>query len=76
MLFRSLVYLACMELAPHQIANYLKDCAAEFHSYYNDSKFLVDEKQTKLGRLSLIYATQQVIKNGLRLLGISAPNKM
>jgi arginyl-tRNA synthetase len=65
-----------MELAPHQIANYLKDCAAEFHSYYNDSKFLVDEKQTKLGRLSLIYATQQVIKNGLRLLGISAPNKM
>lgn len=74
--FPDLVYLACMELAPHQIANYLKDCAAEFHSYYNDSKFLVDEKQTKLGRLSLIYATQQVIKNGLRLLGISAPNKM
>jgi len=74
--FPDLVYLACLELAPHQIANYLKDCAAEFHSYYNDSKFLVDEKQTKLGRLSLIYATQQVIKNGLRLLGISAPNKM
>jgi arginyl-tRNA synthetase len=74
--FPDLVFLACMELAPHQIANYLKDCAAEFHSYYNDSKFLVDEKQTKLGRLSLIYATQQVIKNGLRLLGISAPNKM
>ena len=64
------------ELAPHQIANFLKDCAAELHSYYNDSKFLVDDEVTKLARLSLIYATQAVIKNGLALLGISAPEKM
>ncbi len=67
---------ATEELAPHQITNFLKDCAAELHSYYNDSKFLVDDELTKHGRLALIYATQCVIKNGLGLLGISAPKKM
>jgi arginyl-tRNA synthetase len=63
-------------LAPHVIANYLKECASELHSYYNDTKFLVDDIPTKLARLALIRATQQVLKNGLNLLGVSAPNKM
>ena len=74
--FPEVIKQAADELAPHQIANFLKDCAAELHSYYNDSKFLVDDEVTKLARLSLIYATQAVIKNGLALLGISAPEKM
>ena len=64
------------DLAPHTIANYLKECASDLHSYYNDTKFLVDDVPTKLARLSLIAATQQVLKNGLNLLGVSAPNKM
>lgn len=67
---------AATELAPHTIANYLKECAADLHSYYNDTKFLVDDTSTKLARMALIAATQQVLKNGLDLLGVSAPNKM
>ena len=74
--FPEVVVQATDELAPHQITNFLKDCAAELHSYYNDSKFLVDDELTKLSRLTLIYAAQCVIKNGLGLLGISAPKKM
>jgi arginyl-tRNA synthetase len=67
---------AATDLAPHTIANYLKECAADLHSYYNDTKFLVDDVPTKLARLALIAATQQVLKNGLNLLGVSAPHKM
>ena len=67
---------AAAELTPHIIANYLKDCAADLHSYYNDTKFLVDDQAMKQARLALICATQQVLKNGLALLGLSAPNKM
>jgi len=67
---------AATELAPHTIANYLKECASDLHSYYNDTKFLVDDEPIKLARLALIAATQQVLKNGLNLLGVSAPNKM
>lgn len=67
---------AAAELAPHIIANYLKDLASDLHSYYNEYKFLIDDETVKLARLSLISATQQVIKNGLNLLGVSAPNKM
>jgi arginyl-tRNA synthetase len=67
---------AATELAPHVIANYLKDLASDLHSYYNEYKFLIDDETVKLARLSLISATQQVLKNGLDLLGVSAPNKM
>ena len=67
---------AATDLAPHVIANYLKECAADLHSYYNDTKFLVDDVPTKLARLALIAATRQVLKNGLNLLGVSAPHKM
>ena len=67
---------AATDLAPHTIANYLKECAADLHSYYNDTKFLVDDAPTKLARLALIAATRQVLKNGLNLLGVSAPHKM
>ena len=74
--FSEVVSNAGTELAPHTIANYLKDCAADLHSYYNDTKFLVDDLPTKLARLALIAATRQVLKNGLNLLGVSAPNKM
>ncbi len=67
---------AATELAPHVIANYLKDLASDLHSYYNEYKFLIEDETVKLARLSLISATQQVLKNGLGLLGVSAPEKM
>ena len=74
--FPEVVSNAGTELAPHTIANYLKECASDLHSYYNDTKFLVDDEPTKLARMALIAATQQVLKNGLNLLGVNAPNKM
>ena len=74
--FPEVVLHAGAELAPHTIANYLKDCAADLHSYYNDTKFLVENEIEKLARLSLIKATQIVLKNGLSLLGVRALEKM
>jgi arginyl-tRNA synthetase len=67
---------AAQELAPHLIAFYLKDLAADFHSYYNASRFLVEDEAVKLARLALVAAVAQVIHNGLALLGVSAPKKM
>jgi arginyl-tRNA synthetase len=67
---------AAEDLAPHLIAFYLKDLAADFHSYYNASRFLVEKEGIKQARLALIAAVAQVMRNGLVLLGISAPEKM
>jgi arginyl-tRNA synthetase len=46
------------------------------HSYYNAEKFLVDDEKVKLARLALVLATRQVLKNGLAVVGVSAPEKM
>jgi arginyl-tRNA synthetase len=67
---------AAQDLAPHLIAFYLKDFAADFHSYYNASRFLVEDDAVKCARLALIAAAAQVMRNGLALLGVSAPEKM
>ncbi len=74
--FQEIVENAALELAPHMIANYLKELASDLHSYYNAEQFLVADEALKLARLALIGATQQVLKNGLHLLGVSAPEKM
>ena len=75
-IYPEIVLQATNELAPHQIANFLKDCAADLHSYYNDSKFLVEDEKIKMARLSLINSAKYVLKNGLQLLGIEAPQQM
>jgi arginyl-tRNA synthetase len=67
---------AARELAPHVLAYYLKDLAGDFHSYYNAQQFLVENEKVKLARLTLIAATRQVLRSGLDLLGVSAPEKM
>ncbi|MES1981143.1 MAG: arginine--tRNA ligase [Pseudomonadota bacterium] len=67
---------AAQDMAPHLIAFYLKDLAADFHSYYNAARFLVDDEKIKQARLALIAAAAQVMRNGLLLLGVSAPEKM
>jgi arginyl-tRNA synthetase len=67
---------AARELAPYAIANYLKDLASDLHSYYNAQQFLVENEALRLARLSLITATRVVIKSGLDLLGVNAPESM
>jgi arginyl-tRNA synthetase len=67
---------AATDLSPHLIAFYLKELAADFHSYYNASRFLVEDEQIKRARLALIAASAQVMRNGLDLLGVNAPEKM
>ncbi|CAG0977288.1 arginyl-tRNA synthetase [Methylophilaceae bacterium] len=74
--FPEVVSTAAEELSPHMIANYLKDLASDLHSYYNAQQFLVDDEKLKMARMALIHATQQTLKNGLQLLGVSAPEKM
>ncbi len=74
--YPQVIETAAEDLAPHLVAFYLKELAADFHSYYNASRFLVDDEKLKLARLALIAAVAQVIRNGLALLGVSAPEKM
>ncbi|UYO93822.1 arginine--tRNA ligase [Pollutimonas sp. M17] len=68
--------LAAQELAPHHLAFWLRDCAADFHAWYNAERVLVDDTDLRLARLRLARATGQVIANGLELLGVSAPERM
>ena len=62
--------------APHDVAFYLRELAASYHSYYDSERILVDEEPVKLARLALVAATRQVLHNGLAVLGVSSPAKM
>ena len=70
------VKAAADELAPHQIAFALKEVGADFHAFYNAERVLVDEAPVRAARLALLLATRQVLRNGLALLGVSAPERM
>jgi arginyl-tRNA synthetase len=74
--YPELLETAAVELEPHQLAHYLKDLAGDFHTYYNAHTFIVEEVGLRNARLNLVAATRQVIENGLKLLGVSAPEKM
>ena len=74
--FPQVIKSAAEDLAPHLVAFYLKDLAADFHSYYNASRFLVEDERIAHARLALIAAAAQVMHNGLALLGVNAPEKM
>jgi len=67
---------ATHDLEPHQLAHYLRDLAGDFHAYYNAHKFIIDDVKLRNARLNLVAATRQVLENGLKLLGVSAPEKM
>jgi len=67
---------AAKDLEPHQIAYFLRELAGDFHAYYNAHKFIIDDAGLRNARLNLIAATRQVLENGLKLLGVSAPEKM
>ena len=62
--------------APHDVTFYLRELAACYHSYYDAERILVDDEPVKLARLALVAATAQVLRNGLAVLGVSAPQKM
>jgi arginyl-tRNA synthetase len=74
--YPEMVEAAAKELSPHLIAFYLRELASEFHSYYNATRFLVPEIPLRLARLGLVAAIRQILSNGLKLLGVSAPGKM
>ena len=74
--YPEIVARAAKAREPHQIAYYLKELAHALHSYYNSSQFLVEEETLRHARLTLITAVQQVLKNGLAIIGVSAPEKM
>ena len=75
--FPEVVSGAAERLEPHDIANYLREVASEFHSFYNALKLIDrDDQALSLARLALAEATRQVLENGLDLLGVSAPESM
>ena len=67
---------AAVELAPHDVAFYLRELAAAFHTYYGNERFLVSDAELAAARMALLTATAQVLRNGLALLGVSAPESM
>lgn len=74
--YRGVIETSALQYEPHQLAYYLRDLAAHFHSYYNACPFILEDQNLTQARLSLIYATKQVLENGLHILGVSAPDSM
>ncbi|GFO77368.1 arginyl-tRNA synthetase [Bathymodiolus platifrons methanotrophic gill symbiont] len=67
---------AAVQYEPHLLINYLRELAAEFHTYYNAHQFIVDDVPLRNARLNLIYSVKQVLANGLNLLRINTPEAM
>ena len=74
--FPEMIEVAAREYAPHTAAFWLRDLAAEFHAWYNAERLLVEDEAQKIARLALAQAVRQVLANGLRILGVSAPDSM
>ncbi|ANX03440.1 arginine--tRNA ligase [Immundisolibacter cernigliae] len=74
--YPELIESAALAHEPHQIAYYLRELAGLFHAYYNNHPFLVDDADLRNARLALVLAVRQVLRNGLRVLGVSAPEQM
>lgn len=74
--FPETLSVAAKECAPHTLCFYLKDLAGDFHAFYNAERVLVEDEAVRNARLALLLAALQVLRNGLDLLGVSAPEKM
>lgn len=74
--FPKILAFSAEELSPHTLANYLKELAADFHSFYNAERVLTDIEEERNAKLALVLATRQVLRNGLDILGLSAPERM
>jgi arginyl-tRNA synthetase len=74
--FPQIIESSALDLAPHKIIFYLMELAGQLHSYYNKHKVLTDNEPLSGARLCLIRAIQVVLKNGLNMVGLSAPERM
>jgi arginyl-tRNA synthetase len=74
--YPEIVQTSAQLLEPHRVTFFLMELASAFHAYYNQHRVLNDDPQLSRGRLYLVLAVKKVIRNGLRLLGVSAPEKM
>ena len=74
--YPEVVESAALNEEPHQLCHYIRELAAEFHTYYNASRFLVEDAALRDARIKLILAVRQVLRNGLNLLGVTAPESM
>jgi len=74
--YPEVIELAAVNRAPHAVVHYLRELANAFHTYYNAEKFIVTEPKLRNARLALVTGVQQVIRNGLTLLGVSSPESM
>jgi len=74
--YPEVVESAALNEEPHQLTHYLRELANGFHTYYNAHQFLVDDVALRDARIKLILATREVLRNGLNLLGVSAPEQM
>ena len=74
--YPELVALAARNSEPHSVATYLRELAADFHTWYNAHKMLVEDEALRNARIALSQAVRQVVANGLDLLGVSAPQSM
>ena len=74
--YPEVVEAAALNEEPHQLTHYLRDLANEFHTYYNAHQFLVEDTALRDARVKLILATREVLRNGLNLIGVSAPESM
>ena len=70
------VEYAALSRAPHALVHYLRDLANTLHSYYNAEKWIVEDSALRNARLTLVLALQQLVRNGLGILGVSAPESM
>jgi arginyl-tRNA synthetase len=68
--------ISALNRAPHTLVHYLRDLANTLHTYYNAEKFIVPDGKLRNARLALVLGVQQVLRNGLTLLGVSAPESM
>lgn len=75
-LYPDRVLSAAERREPHIVVNYLRDLAQSFHAWYNANKFIVDDAGQRNARIALAFAARQVLRNGLELMGVSAPEKM
>jgi arginyl-tRNA synthetase len=74
--YPEVIELGALNRAPHALVHYLRDLANTLHTYYNAEKWIVEDASLRNARITLVLAVQQVIRNGLGILGVSAPESM
>ena len=74
--FEELIRDAALDRAPHRLTRYLEELAAAFHLFYNRHRVISDDAELTAARLFLVRCTLQVLRNGLAVLGVTAPESM